>query len=54
MIDLKKQIRHFDDLTEEEKGLLKIVLVFPSFLVTLVFLLMPLLFYFFEDMITGK
>ncbi len=41
MIDLRKEIRSIGDLTEEEKGLLRIVLLLPHFILTVLFILAP-------------
>ncbi len=41
-VDMGKKIRNIEDLNEDEKNLLAAVLLFPSLIATLLFLLAPL------------
>ncbi len=40
-VDFHKKIRSLDDLTDDEKSLIAVVLLLPSFVATLFFLFSP-------------
>lgn len=44
-IDLRKKISSLQDLSEEEKGLIRIVFLLPLLVTSLFFLLSPLILY---------
>jgi len=46
--DLNRPIRNLRDLTEEEKGVLKLAFLLPSGVIALIFLLTPFISYILE------